>query len=98
MLSLPASPAAARSPFEAALDSRQRSFSGFGAASASNALVDLEAITSQRSIASSKVPCTSLIVQSSLLKAQGLIASKHRDRDPLLLAPEKRYNTFHNAW
>lgn len=59
VLSMPASPAAARSPFEAALDSCQRGFSDFGAASASNVLVDLEAITSQRSIASSKVPCTS---------------------------------------
>ena len=60
VLSTPASPAAARSPFEAVLDSCQRGFSGFGAVSASNALVDLEAITSQRSIASSKVPCASL--------------------------------------
>ena len=52
---LPNSPLA-RSPFEVALESCHRSFSGFGAdASASNALVDLEAITSQHSMGSSKV-------------------------------------------
>lgn len=51
----PTSPAAARSPFEAALHSCQRTFSGFGA---SNAVADLEVVTSQRSLASSKVwPC-----------------------------------------
>ena len=66
---LPASPkqGPGRSPFEAVLDSCQRSFSGFGAnaGSASNALVDLEALTSQRSIASSKVTTVPVIVWSA---------------------------------
>lgn len=63
---LPSSPKQdlARSPFDVVLDSCHRSFSGFGgnAGSASNALVDLEALTSQRSIASSKVTVASTTI------------------------------------
>ncbi|CAK0779850.1 hypothetical protein CVIRNUC_004870 [Coccomyxa viridis] len=69
---LPSSPKhdLARSPFDVVLDSCHRSFSGFGAnaGSASNALVDLEALTSQRSIASSKESSGSLLAGASLTR------------------------------
>ena len=71
---LPGSPLA-RSPFEVALDRCHRSFSGFGTgASASNALVDLEALTSQQSMGSSKVLLHLCLVHPSAAAIHSAIA------------------------